>query len=258
MSSSNIIQREAQSEEIKPSSSNTATGASPTSLGVPLKDSLSPLKLKKKGGLFPKTKLPLSKTSSLTKESLLSQGHLMMWWKRLKVLPRAIFLWATYRIVRILLEWRNKPPKMLIYPDPRLKRIAEPVDFNKIDLKERTAIVRKMGSALAKQDYGMRLGIAAPQIGLNLRVVIVRGNVMFNPEWTPSKTPQNEGQEACYSVPKKVFNVSRVPYGWVKWTNIDGKPMEDKLKGLPAIVFQHELDHLNGLCCIDIGKEITT
>jgi len=118
------------------------------------------------------------------------------------------------------------------------------------------AIVRKLGMALAKQTYGMKLGISAPQIGINLRVMVVRGNVMFNPEWQPTKAPPEQGQEACYSVPKRIFKVNRAPYGWAKWTNIDGKPFEDKLTGIPAIVFQHELNHLDGICCIDIGEEI--
>lgn len=186
----------------------------------------------------------------------LSQDHWMMWSRRLKVLPKAVFLWGTFRIAKILLKLRNKTPKVLIHPDPRLKRIAEPVDFKKISLEERTKIVQKMGAALSKQTYGMRLGIAAPQIGINKRVIIVRGNVMFNPEWTPSKAPVNEITEACYSVPGKMFKVSRAPYGWVKWTNIEGRSMEDRLRELPAIVFQHELDHLNGKCCIDVGREI--
>ena len=145
---------------------------------------------------------------------------------------------------------------ILIYPDPRLKRIAEPVDFKKIKYKQRVAIVRKLGMALAKQTYGMKLGISAPQIGINLRVMVVRGNVMFNPEWHPSKAPPTQVIEGCYSMPRRVFQVPRALYGWAKWTNIDGRPMEDKLKDLPAHVFQHELDHLNGKCCADIGKEI--
>ena len=156
----------------------------------------------------------------------------------------------------MLLKWRNRTPKFLLHPDERLKRIAEPVDFEKTTLEERTKIVRKMGAALAKTTWGMKLGIAAPQIGINLRVVIVRGNVMFNPEWNPTKAPSEQNTEGCYSVPKRLFKVPRAPYGWAKWTSIDGRPMEDKLKELPAIVFQHELSHLNGICIADIGEEV--
>lgn len=173
---------------------------------------------------------------------------------RLKILPKVIILWASIKITRMLLNWRNKVPKILEYPDKRLKLIAKPVDFNKTTFEERAAVVRKMGMALKSQTWGEKQGIAAPQIGIGLRVMVVRGNVMFNPEWTPTKAPTESMIEACYSVPGKTFQVDRAKYGWAKWTNIDGKPFEDKISGLPAIVFQHEIDHLNGICCADIGK----
>ena len=175
---------------------------------------------------------------------------------RLSALPKAFFLWAKFKITVMILNWRNKPMDILIYPDPRLKRIAEPVDFEKTTLKERTTIVRKMGVSLGRTTYGQQLGIAAPQIGINLRVIIVRGNVMFNPEWQPTKAPPEQVIESCYSAPKKIYRVERAKYGWAKWTSIDGRPMEDKLTNLPSIVFQHELDHLNGKCCPDVGEKL--
>ena len=156
----------------------------------------------------------------------------------------------------MIINFRNRPLKILIHPNKKLKRIALPVDFEKTTVEERTELVRKMGNALAKQTYGQRLGIAAPQIGINLRIMVVRGNVMFNPEWHPVQAPANIITEGCYSVPQKLFKVPRAPYGWAKWTNIEGRPMEDKLSGLPAIVFQHELNHLDGVCIADIGEEI--
>ena len=156
----------------------------------------------------------------------------------------------------MLLKRRNKPSVILVYPDERLKLIAEPVDFNKTSLKARTKMVLRMGSALQEMDWGKQLGLAAPQIGLNKRIIICRGNVMFNPEWNPSKAPLESFFEACYSVPGKMFKVPRDKSGWAKWTDINGRPCEDKLNGIPAIIFQHELDHLNGKCCIDVGTEI--
>lgn len=155
-----------------------------------------------------------------------------------------------------LLKWRNRPPKFLIHPDPRLKRIAEPIDFEHGTRAQRMQIVRKMNNALGGATYGQRLGLAAPQIGINKRVVIVRGNVMFNPTWHPSKAPTNTVTEGCYSVPKKMYNVQRAQYGWAHWIDIDGQPHKGKLKDLAAIVFQHELDHLDGKCCIDVGVEL--
>jgi peptide deformylase len=145
---------------------------------------------------------------------------------------------------------------IIIHPDKRLKRIAKSVDFNKMSLQGRTNIVRKMGAALGAVTYGQRLGLAAPQIGINYRVIIVDGNVCFNPQWNPARGQNVIMTEGCYSVPGKLFKVQRAKYGWVTWTDINGKPFEDKLSGIPAVVFQHEIDHLDGKCCADIGEEI--
>jgi len=171
-------------------------------------------------------------------------------------IPRATTLWLFYKAVKTIIRWRNRPKKILIYPDKRLKRIALPVNFEKTTREQRMRIIRKIGASLSAQGWGEKLGIAAPQIGINLRVIIVRGNVMFNPEWRPVKNQSEISIEGCYSTQKKIFRVNRAKYGWAKWTNIDGRPFGSKLHGLPAIVFQHELDHLNGVCCADIGEEI--
>lgn len=179
-----------------------------------------------------------------------------MYWRLFKALPKILFRIAWYKFVGILVWNRNRPMLVLIHPDPRLKRVAKPVDFDATTREDRVEIVRKMHSTLQAQTYGDKLGMAAPQIGINKRVMIVRGNVMFNPEWTPTKAPPNLITEGCYSVPGRTFSIPRAPYGWAKWTNIDGKPFSGKLKDLPAIVFQHELDHLDGKCCVDVGNEI--
>lgn len=248
------------------SASKKKTGA--TSLSLAEKKALATSSLaRQKAGLSP-SKLNVQEVESAPTKQNLSTGlktkgvspsspiPSMTLWRKYSLLPKAILFWVIYRIAKLLLKLRNPIPKVLIHPDKRLKRIALPVDFDKTTLIQRTVIIRKMGAALSKQTYGMKLGIAAPQIGINLRVMIVRGNVMFNPEWQPAKAPLESITEGCYSVPYKVFKVPRAKYGWAKWTNIEGRPMESKLSGLPAIVFQHELDHLNGICCADIGEEV--
>lgn len=152
-----------------------------------------------------------------------------------------------------LLNRRNRAPAILIYPDPRLKRVAKEVDFNKYSRDDLVKIVRKMGAALNAVTYGDRLGLAAPQIGIDLRICIVKGAVMVNPTWKPTKAPPETSVESCYSVPHKFYEVKRAQYGWAQWYSIDGVGREFKLKGLDAIIFQHELDHLDGKCCIDVG-----
>lgn len=155
-----------------------------------------------------------------------------------------------------LFQWRNRPARVLIHPNRKLKRIAKEVDFTKTSKDKLVKILRKMHGTLISQKYGQRLGLAAPQIGINKRIIIVRGVVLINPEFIPTKAPKNDIIEGCYSVPNKVYKVSRAKYGWCRWYSIDGELREYRVKGLEAIVLQHEIDHLDGKCCVDIGEEV--
>ena len=238
------------------SPSPRAKEESATSSPVLLAEDSGLLKSKDQAAKQPQTKLNLSPESMPRAALPLSPTRWMKLSRLLKTLPKALFLWGAFKFAKLILKWRNRSPKILIHPDPRLKRIAEPVDFEKTKLAQRTTIVRKMGAALAKTTWGMRLGIAAPQIGINLRIMIVRGNVMFNPNWQPTKAPPETIEEGCYSAPYKTFKVSRALYVWAKWMDITGHLITHKLKGLPAIVFQHELNHLDGVCIADIGEEV--
>lgn len=161
------------------------------------------------------------------------------------------------KVASTMLKKRNTSPGIRIYPDPVLKQVAEPWDFEKGDKKELIEIVRKLGATLRDVSYGQKLGMAAPQIGISKRVFVCQGAVCVNPEWqVPSHDVKEETLEGCYSVPEKRYITKRSKYGWASWYSVDGTRREFKLKGLDAIVFQHELDHLDGKCCIDIGVEV--
>ena len=163
---------------------------------------------------------------------------------------------AKGKIGASLLKSRNKPPEIRVYPDPTLKEIASAWDFSKDSKADLIAIVRKLGAALRGVNYGDRLGMAAPQIGISKRVFVCQGAVCVNPSWQAPKVGEKvETFEGCYSVPGKVFKTKRDKYGWASWTSVEGEQREFKLKGINALVFQHELDHLDGKCCCDIGEE---
>lgn len=159
-------------------------------------------------------------------------------------------------LATIILKQRNKPMDFVIYPDKRLTTPCKPVDFSKTTYEERSEIVRKMGNALASASYGGKLGLAANQIGIDAQVAIVQGVVVFNPTWEPVKQQIQMSDEGCYSVPGKTFRVKRAKYGWATWRDINNIEHKIKVKGLSAIVFQHEIDHLKGICCAEAGVEI--
>jgi len=140
--------------------------------------------------------------------------------------------------------------------DPRLWQVSAPVkEFNTKELNE---LLRDMRDTMAHLNGA---GLAAPQIGVLLRVVIfgvtanprypdvgaVPDTVLINPELTPLSKDIEEGWEGCLSVPGM--------RGWVpRWHRLryggfdeKGKFFQREVEGFHARVVQHEVDHLDGV-----------
>lgn len=112
--------------------------------------------------------------------------------------------------------------------------------------------------------YGLRpgIGLAAPQLGVSKRMIAIHveddGEVysyaLFNPKIVSHSTQKSylAGGEGCLSVDREVPGyVPRYAKITVKSVDLEGKEVKIRLKGLPAIVFQHEIDHLNGIMFYD-------
>ena len=140
--------------------------------------------------------------------------------------------------------------------DPRLLEISQPVrQFNTPELKE---LLQDMRDTMAHLNGA---GLAAPQIGVPLRVVIfgVKANprypdagevpdtVLINPGLTPLSSDLEEGWEGCLSVPGMRGWVPR--YAKLKYSGYDehGKRFVREVSGFHARVVQHEVDHLDGV-----------
>jgi len=99
------------------------------------------------------------------------------------------------------------------------------------------------------------IGIAAPQVGLNKRVIVVdkNGNDWFliNPEITWTSDILVNFEEGCLSVPGVFDNVKRPESIKVKYRTLKGKPIFEKVDGLLARIVQHEIDHLDGVLFVD-------
>ena len=125
------------------------------------------------------------------------------------------------------------------------------------------ALVAEMLVAMHASDG---LGLAAPQIGVPLRVIVIEmppeldeeGNetspgqlyVYCNPEIVEA-SGEEEDHEGCLSVPGYVGQVKRATSVTVKGQDVKGRKIRTKAKGLLARAFQHEIDHLNGMLFID-------
>lgn len=244
MSSSNTIPQGLPSETEKQLPLNTETGESQILSVVPPKVNSSPSKLSAQEELSAMNKIRSSILSELKGDSPSLPSRWMMLLEKFKNMLQA----SKVKKIKLL--------PILEYPHSKLSIPAQPVNFNETNKKQREEMVQQLHASLMNQQFGQKLGIAANQIGLNKRVMLVMGRIMFNPQWHPTRAPKNQIVEGCYSVPGKVFSIARDDYGWASWFNLDGIPQKLKLKGLESIVFQHELDHLNGICCADIGEEV--
>jgi len=140
--------------------------------------------------------------------------------------------------------------------DPRLLEKAQPVEA--FDTTELHALLADMRDTMAHLDGA---GLAAPQIGVPLRVVIfgvhrnprypdaeeVPDTVLINPVLEPLGDELEEGWEGCLSVPGMRGIVPR--YKRLRYRGFDdrGAPIERSVEGFHARVVQHEVDHLNGI-----------
>lgn len=143
------------------------------------------------------------------------------------------------------------------YPDPILHQLCQKVtNFN-----EAKKIANKLIEVTKKVDGPLKiwLGMAAPQVGFNKRIIILRrgqGNytVMVNPEIIDQKW-NFPIFSRCFSV-KGVY-IRKCPY-WikVKYQDLQGKFHTEVVKGGKAATLQQEIDHINGVLISDIGRRI--
>lgn len=134
--------------------------------------------------------------------------------------------------------------------DPVLRETSKTV--KKIDKSIRD-LVRDMTDTLGDEEG---VGLAAPQIGISKRVIIIRykdeTGTYINPEVEAVGNKMAEDGEGCLSIYSiQGFQVTRFQKVKVRATDLKGKPVELITEGLLARIFQHEVDHLNGKMFID-------
>jgi peptide deformylase len=112
------------------------------------------------------------------------------------------------------------------------------------------------------------VGLAAPQVGESIRLIVVEFGdeedeevpvklyVMANPEITRASQDTLVGTEGCLSIPGVQGDVERALTVTVKGLNRHGKPMTVKAKGWLARIFQHEVDHLEGVLFVDRAEKL--
>ena len=144
---------------------------------------------------------------------------------------------------------------IVTYPDKFLKEPTRPVEA--VDDE-----IRRIVADMADTMYAAPgIGLAAPQIGVLARVVVMdcaKGEdeepepvCLANPEIVWSSDELSEHEEGCLSIPEIYAKVTRPAAVAVRYLDRDGKLRESEFGGLRAVCIQHEIDHLNGKLFID-------
>lgn len=138
--------------------------------------------------------------------------------------------------------------------DPILKKKSREVE--NIDDK----ILTLLDDMVETLDVAQGVGLAAPQVGILKRVIIVNVDEcykMINPEILETSEPEL-GSEGCLSVPGYVGMVTRPKKVKAKFTDETGKERIIEAEGLEARCICHEIDHLNGILYTDLTEEVYT
>ena len=148
--------------------------------------------------------------------------------------------------------------QIVTLPDPILRRKAKQV------MKFDSGLQELVDDMIESMREAPGVGLAAPQVGIPQRVIVVeyaedeededapkKLYVMVNPEIKEFSDETEVGIEGCLSVPGLHGDVERALRVTVKGQTRHGQPMKVKAKGWMARIFQHEIDHVNGVVFTD-------
>lgn len=149
---------------------------------------------------------------------------------------------------------------ILIHPDPRLKKVCETVP----DLTDELRVLAD--DMLATMYDAPGIGLAAPQIGITKRLIVLdcvkeegvppRPIIMFNPEVIEASDEKSTYEEGCLSIPEQYAEIERPSEVTVRWMTREGNEARETFDGIWATCVQHEIDHLNGILFIDYLKPL--
>ncbi len=149
---------------------------------------------------------------------------------------------------------------ILIHPDPRLKKVTEPVVSVTDDL-------RRLADDMLETMYeAPGIGLAAPQVAVMSRMIVMDCEkeedatptpmVLINPAVVWTSEERSVYDEGCLSIPEQYAEVERPSEVEVEWMNLNGKTQRERFDGLWSTCLQHEIDHLDGILFIDYLKPL--
>lgn len=156
--------------------------------------------------------------------------------------------------------------KIITTPDPRLRKKSKKVKFVTEETKKTIEKMVKLSLDWEKDHpYELSAAMAAPQMGINERIIIVRDDMddksnasftaLIDPEVIKTEGKKEKDYEGCLSVPNYYGLVERPKKARIKATLEDGTEVRIKADGSLARVLLHEIDHLDGILFIDHIKD---
>ena len=140
--------------------------------------------------------------------------------------------------------------KVRKYGDPLLRRRAAPVG-------DITPEIRRIVADMVETMYDeVGIGLAAPQVGISLRLMVVgddktgHARALVNPV-IAEQGGEVTAEEGCLSLPGIFAPVPRAEWVKLEAQDLEGQPVSVRARGLAARVYQHEMDHLDGVLFID-------
>ena len=150
--------------------------------------------------------------------------------------------------------------------DPVLNKMSKEVDITNIN----SDVLDIIDDLKATLEDGVGVGIAAPQIGINKRIIVVEAKkenvryndaedipltAMINPKWEKLSDETDVQFEACLSVPAIAGKVERFKHITLQYYNEQGENIEKEIHGFFARLLQHECDHLDGFTLLNRVRE---
>ena len=145
--------------------------------------------------------------------------------------------------------------EILTHPNPKLYEKSLPIKVEDVSAGKYSKLISDM---IETMNSKQGIGLAAPQIGELIRIVIINTKdgplPLLNPEIIKKSWRKSTDEEGCLSVPETYGSVKRSHSIEVKAYSQFGKEIKFKASGLFARVIQHEIDHLDGVLFIDKVK----